>query len=189
MDDDETPTILIVDDEEVVAESYELYLEGDYDTRIATTGGAALAELNPNDREVDLILLDRRMPGMSGDVVAEHVADYELDYQVIMVSAVDPDVDVAEMPCDGYLSKPVSEDDVVDAVEKALHVDRYQKLIKEYNAVAEKQAILSEEFRTAEVPDELSELRAKKEELETEIETVVDQLADTSVGSAFEFQR
>ncbi len=185
MSDDEK-TILIVDDEEVVAESYELYLEGDYETRIATTGGAALAELNPNDREVDLILLDRRMPGMSGDVVAEHVADYELDYQVIMVSAVDPDVDVATMPCDGYLSKPVSEDEVVEAVEKALNVDRYQTLLKEYNAVAEKQAILSEEFKSTEVPDELRDLRSRKDELESEIEAVVAELDDTNVGGAFD---
>lgn len=186
MDQTDRKTILIVDDEEVVAESYELYLEEEYETRIATTGGAALAELNPNDREVDLVLLDRRMPGMSGDVVADHIADYELDYQVIMVSAVDPDVDVAEMPCDGYLSKPVSEDEVVAAVEKALAVDRYQELIKEYNAVAEKQAILSDEFRAAEVPSELEDLRTRKRELEGEIESVVQHLSTTNIDGAFD---
>lgn len=184
--DDEKKTILIVDDEEVVAESYELYLEDDYETRIATTGGAALAALNPNDREVDLVLLDRRMPGMSGDVVAEHIAGYELDYQVIMVSAVDPDVDVATMPCDGYLSKPVSEEEVVAAVEKALAVDRYQELFNEYNAVTEKQAILSEEFRSTDVPDELRDLRDRKQELEDEIASVVDQLSETNISGAFE---
>ncbi len=186
MDQTEPETILIVDDEEVVAESYELYLEDDYETRITTTGGAALTALDPSDREVDLVLLDRRMPGMSGDVVAEHIADYELDYQVIMVSAIDPDVDVTELPCDGYLSKPASEDDVIEAVEKALAVEQYQDLIKEYNAIAEKQSILSDEFRAKEVPAELEDLRTRKRELEAEIESLVEFLSSTNIGNAFD---
>ena len=186
MDQTEQKTILIVDDERVVAESYELYLQDEYETRIETNGGAALCELNPNDREIDLILLDRRMPGMSGDVVAEHVDDYELDYQVIMVSAVDPTVDIITLPCDGYLSKPVSEEEVVGAVEKALLVDDYQELIKEYNAVAEKYDILSDEFRSSDVPKGLGSLEERKEELEAEIEEVSEQLTDSNLSNVFQ---
>lgn len=177
--------VLIVDDEEVVAESYELYLEDKYETRTALTGGSALAALNPNDREIDLILLDRRMPGMSGDVVAEHVDDYELEYQVIIVSAVDPDVDVATMPCDGYLSKPVSEEEVIEAVDKALLVDRYQELITEYNAVSERLDILKKEFGATDTPSEMTDLQATKQRLESEIEATRDELADSNIAGAF----
>jgi len=185
MADEARKTILIVDDEELVAESYEHYLSDEYDTRIATSGGEALAEIDPRDGTVDLVLLDRRMPGMSGDVVAEHIADYELDYQVIMVSAVDPDVDVVNLPCDGYLTKPVSEDDVVGAVEKALLVDDYHALIQEYNAATEKYELLSDEFSSSEVPKALQSLEARKEELEAEIAEAADQLADSKLRGAF----
>ena len=185
MADEARKTILIVDDEELVAESYEHYLSDEYDTRIATSGGEALAEIDPRDGTVDLVLLDRRMPGMSGDVVAEHIADYELDYQVIMVSAVDPDVDVVNLPCDGYLTKPVSEDDVVGAVEKALLVDDYHALIQEYNAATEKYELLSDEFSSSEVPKALQSLEARKAELEDEIAAITDQLADSKLRGAF----
>jgi len=55
-----TKTILIVDDEADLAESYALRLDDRYETKIATSGGEALTKLGP---DVDLVLLDRRMAG------------------------------------------------------------------------------------------------------------------------------
>jgi len=57
-------TVLVVDDEPAVLEAFALYLESaDNDVRTVANGGEALTELGP---EVDLALLDRRMPGMPG---------------------------------------------------------------------------------------------------------------------------
>lgn len=187
MADTREKTILIVDDEEVVAESYQLYLEDKYETRIETTGGAALAELDPTDREIDLILLDRRMPGMSGDVVANHVDDYELDYQVLMVSAVDPDLDILDIPCDGYLTKPVSEEEIVTAVERAFLVSYYKELITEYNAVVEKYDVLVDQFSKEELSNKelFTEFEERMEQLESEISETTEELEQTNMQGVF----
>jgi len=186
MSNDDGKTILIVDDEEVVAESYELYLSDKYETRIESNGGAALCELTPSDREIDLILLDRRMPGMSGDVVAEHIDEYELDYQVIMISAVDPDLDIIDMPVDGYLSKPVSEEEIVAAVERVFLIADYRDLLLRYNEAAEKQAILTSDFASGDAPTQLRQLTDGMQSLEEELTDLTDRLSETNVGAIFE---
>ena len=179
------PTILIVDDEEMVAESYELYLQDDYNTVVELSGGAALMELD--QKEVDLVLVDRRMPGMSGDVVIEHIDKWEMDFQVIMVTAVDPDIDLVEMPCDGYLTKPVSEAELTDAVERALSVKQYEDLIAEYNQLAEKYEILTAEFSSRELANEtrFSDLEARMDEREVEIADTVERFSDHKLSDAF----
>ena len=61
-------TVLVVDDEEAVADAYTAQLEGEYETRTAYSGKEALETV---DDGVDIVLLDRRMPGRSGDEVLE----------------------------------------------------------------------------------------------------------------------
>jgi hypothetical protein len=58
-------------------------------------------------------------------------------------------------------TRGISEREVVEAVEKALNVDRYQRLLKEYNAVAETYDVLSEEYSQSELEtkDEFGDLR------------------------------
>ena len=109
-------TILVVDDETDLAESYALRLDDRYETKIATSGGEALTKLGP---DVDLVLLDRRMPGMAGDDVIKRIDEWELEFQVILVSAIDPGTDIIDLPFDGYLTKSVSTDELLDAVEQA----------------------------------------------------------------------
>mgnify|MGYP005857819327 CR=1 FL=1 len=185
MADQSDKTILIVDDEEMVAESYELYLQDDYNTIVELSGGAALMELD--QKEVDLVLVDRRMPGMSGDVVIDHIDKWEMDFQVIMVTAVDPDVEIIDMPCDGYLTKPVSEDELVDAVERAFLIDHYEELIAEYNQLSEKYEVLTAQFSSRELADEdrFSELETRMEAMETEIAETANQFSDSKLSDAF----
>jgi len=185
MSEEGRKTILIVDDEEMVAESYELYLQDDYETIVELSGGAALMELD--QREVDLVLIDRRMPGMSGDVVIDHIDKWEMDFQVIMVTAIDPDIDIVDMPCDGYLTKPVSEDELLAAVDRAFLIDHYENLISEYNQLSEKYEVLTAEFSSRELADKdrFTELEARMEEMETEIADTANQFSDSKLSDAF----
>lgn len=185
MIDQDKKTILIVDDEEMVAESYELYLQDDYETIVELSGGAALMELD--QREVDLVLIDRRMPGMSGDVVIDHIEKWDMDFQVIMVTAVDPDIDIIDMPCDGYLTKPVSEGEMREAVERAFLIDHYEDLISEYNQLSEKYEVLTSQFSTRELSNKrrFEELEQQMERMETEIADTADQFSDSKISDAF----
>lgn len=184
MSNDSEHTVLIVDDEEMVAESYELYLRDEYETRIALNGGEALVELTP---EVDLVLLDRRMPGISGDEVLEHIEELETDLQVIMVTAVDPEIDIIDMPCEGYLTKPASKDDILDAVEQAFLIDHYEDLISEYYELTKKYATLKSEFSAKELANEqrVEQMEGRIDDLETEIQDTVEEFADGEMSDAF----
>jgi Response regulator containing CheY-like receiver, AAA-type ATPase, and DNA-binding domains len=136
---DAAKTILIVDDEADLAESYALRLDEHYETTVATSGGEALTKLGP---DIDLVLLDRRMPGMAGDDVIKRIDDWELEFQVVLVSAIDPDMDIIDLPFDGYLTKSVSKDELLNAVEQAFLKQRYEELVAEYNAAAETYDVL-----------------------------------------------
>jgi len=182
MNRDGEPTVLIVDDEEDLAELYAHYLEDDYETRVALTSGEALVELTP---AVDLMLLDRRLPGMSGDELLSHTEDWEVDCQVILVTAVDLDTDIIEMPFDGYLTKPISRDELRTAVEQAFLVDRYEELLLEYYTLRKKYAALD-----AEVPDDKADsegfdhLETRLDTVATDIETTLDQFPDAALSEA-----
>jgi len=176
-------TVLIVDDEDSLAELYAQYLDAEYTTKVASTSGEALVELTSN---VDLVLLDRRLPGMSGDELLEHITDWETDCQVIMVTAVDIDTDIIELPCEGYLQKPVDKDELRAAVKQAFLIDDYEQLIFEYYETRKKYAALEAEFSRSEVEsDEFDRLEGRIAELETEITETVDAFPDDEMSDAF----
>jgi DNA-binding response OmpR family regulator len=102
----EQPVVLVVDDEPGLADLYAVWLKETCDTRVAYSGRAALCEL---DDSVDIVLLDRRMPTLSGDEVAAEIRAKGLDCLVCMVTAVDADFDLVEIGIDEYLQKPVSQ--------------------------------------------------------------------------------
>lgn len=85
---DRDPVVLVVDDEEDLANLYSQWLSDDYAVRTAYNGEQALERL---DETVDVVLLDRRMPGLSGDDALNRIREREYDCRVAMVTAVDPD--------------------------------------------------------------------------------------------------
>jgi len=116
-------TVLVVDDEPDIAESYGQWLRDDHDVRVTTSGEDALDRL---DGTVDVVLLDRRMPGLSGAEVLEEIADRDVDPGVVLVTAVDPGFEIVELDFDNYLPKPVTPDDIVEAVEELTSTGGYQ---------------------------------------------------------------
>lgn len=94
MSDGDEPVVLIVDDERDLANSFRSLLEDDYTVRVAYNAETAL---DLYDGAVDVALLDRHMPGMSGDEVLQHIRDKPGDCGVGMLTAVDPTPDIADM--------------------------------------------------------------------------------------------
>jgi len=79
----------------------------DHEVRTAYSGEEALEKV---DEDVDIVLLDRLLPDLPdlpGDEVLERVRERGLDCRVVMVTAVDPDFDIVELPVDEYIHKPV----------------------------------------------------------------------------------
>lgn len=162
-------TVLIVDDEKAVADAYTNALVDSYDVITTYSGERALEEF---DDDVDVVLLDRRMPGMSGDEVLEEIQNRDVDCRVVMVTAVDPDVDIIGMDFDEYLVKPVTDEELVEAVERMLARNTHDENIQEIVTVATKLATIEAklELEQLEQSEEYIDLRERFAELRNEVE-------------------
>jgi DNA-binding response OmpR family regulator len=134
---------LVVDDEREVADAYALRLRGYCDVETAYGGEEALSIIG--DSPVDIVLLDRHMPGMSGDDVLAELDERGFYGRVVMVTAVDPGVEVLGMPFDDYLCKPVEREDVRAVVDQQQRILAYGTLGDFFSAEA-KRAVLEAEM-------------------------------------------
>jgi CheY-like chemotaxis protein len=164
----ETPVVLAVDDDEKLLETYEMWLGSTYDLRTASSGDEALDKL---DSDVQVVLLDRLMPGLSGDQVLDRIRESGIDCRVAMVTAVEPDSDIAEMPFDAYVPKALDRETVVDTVERLVARADYDAVLREHYAVAEKLSAIEERRPEAELAkdDAYQKLVERFRELESRL--------------------
>ena len=146
-----SPTVLVVEDETDVAQLYTEWLSDDYDVEVVTDGREALAVVS---EAVDVVLLDRRMPRLDGDETLERIRSRGYDVRVAMVTAVDPELDVVELPFDTYVTKPVSRSSLRTAVETLVELATYDEAVREEFALAEKRAALTAANQTTELADD-----------------------------------
>ena len=167
---DDQPVVLIVEDEPDLADLYATWLDAEYDVRVAYGGREALDKL---DEDVEVVLLDRRMPDLSGDEALSEIRSRGYDCRVSMVTAVEPDFDIVAMGFDDYLVKPVSKDALHETVSNLLLRNAYDDGVQDLFSLASKKALLesekgpaalkeSEEYR--ELDEQLVELRAELDE-------------------------
>jgi two-component system phosphate regulon response regulator OmpR len=100
--------IVVVDDEPGIRETIQEYLEL-HDYRVTAAGGGAELRAAVVDDDVDLVLLDIRMPGEDGLSLARFLRA-EKQVGIIMLTAAGEVVDRIvglEMGADDYLAKPV----------------------------------------------------------------------------------
>ena len=100
--------ILIVEDDRDLAAALDdaLRFEG-YATRVAYNGLEAVRMLA--EQSIDIVLLDRDLPIMSGDAVMETIASNDIPVSVLMLTAaaqVRDRINGLELGADDYLSKP-----------------------------------------------------------------------------------
>ena len=120
--------ILIIEDEESIAELEKDYLElSDFEVQVENDGrkglDKALAE------EFDLIVLDLMLPGMDGFEICKRIRE-KSDVPILMVSARKDDIDKIRglgLGADDYMTKPFSPSELVARVKA--HMARYQRLV------------------------------------------------------------
>jgi len=100
--------VLIVDDEEDLADALRIALgRAAIAADVAYDGEEALERLALND--YDSIVLDRDLPGVSGDEVCRAIVDRQLAAKVLMLTAarrMDQKVAGLELGADDYITKP-----------------------------------------------------------------------------------
>jgi DNA-binding response OmpR family regulator len=177
---EQPPLVLVVEDEPDLADLYAAWLGDEYRVRTAYGGHEALDQLDEADDEVDAILLDRRMPGLSGDEVLTAVRERGINCRVAMVTAVEPDFDILEMGFDDYLVKPVTSDTLRDTVEGLLRRGEYDTEVQELFSLTSKKAMLESEKSASdladneeyqELTDRIAELRGRADEARDAVAT------------------
>jgi DNA-binding response OmpR family regulator len=177
-------TVLIVDDEQSLADLYAYWIDEFAEARTAYDGTEALEQL---DEGVDVMLLDRRMPGLSGDEVVDAVEQRDLDVRVVMVTAVDPGFDIVDMGIDDYLIKPVDQPELVETVERMIVRNSYDDRLQEKFQLVEKKVTLE----AAKTPHELdeseeyAELTRRLDAVERDLDSTVEEFDDTDFTVAF----
>jgi len=178
------PVVLIVDDEGVVADVYAELLGEDYECRVAYSGKAAMEAYGP---DIDVVLLDRRIPDISGDEVLASLRGHKSECRIAMVTAVQPDFDVLDMGFDDYLVKPVSPDELKGTVKKLLELSAYSAEVRRYYSLVTKRAWLETEKSVHELesnPD-YQELQEEISALESRIDRALRAFSVADYEDAF----
>jgi diguanylate cyclase (GGDEF)-like protein/PAS domain S-box-containing protein len=123
---DNRPRLLLVDDEpRLLSSLYELLRDRDYHLVTATCGSEALAQLTK--LKFDLILLDLRLPDMSGHEIMDYINAREIDGDVIVMSGdvgIEAAIGALKRGAYDYLRKPYSREELLKTVENALQKRR-----------------------------------------------------------------
>jgi DNA-binding NtrC family response regulator len=118
---DRLPTVLVVDDELGIRQSFKMVLKDHYRVLLAEDGSAAIEILTKNT--VDLILLDILLPDINGLELLVTLKSIDPNPEVIMVTAVkeiQTAVKAIKLGAYEYIIKPFLVDDVVNIINRAL---------------------------------------------------------------------
>jgi len=120
--------ILIVEDEEAIADLEKDYLElSDFEVTIENDGDKGLEAVLAGN--FDLVILDLMLPGIDGFEVCKKIRE-EKNIPIIMVSAKKDDIDKIRglgLGADDYMTKPFSPSELVARVKA--HMARYDRLV------------------------------------------------------------
>src|SRR5919109_3354228 len=121
-----TPHILVVDDEQMICRQLQrLYTRSGYGVDIATSAEEALARLER--RDIDLVVTDVRLPGMSGIDLITRMQEMYPDIGVIVITgyaAIESAVEVLKRGASDYIIKPFSAEAIQESTEAVLEKAR-----------------------------------------------------------------
>jgi two-component system response regulator AdeR len=184
--DADQPQVLVVDDEPSLADIHEFWLADGYDVRTVYSGEEAVRSVA--NRGADVVLLDRRMPGLSGDDVTRRLDEGEYDGQVVMVTAVSPSSGIATLPVDDYVVKPVDREQLRDVVETAVLVGTYDDEVTELFGLMRRRQAIEKSVDSAELVDseEFDLLNERIRRLQHSMDDTLDRLQRRSDTNLFE---
>lgn len=146
--------ILIVDDEKNIRMTLKQSLKSEeYKVYIAVNGEEALQLLQ--EQEVDLVLLDIKMPGLTGMEVLKEIRRIGNDVNVIMMTAygsVEKAVEAMKLGAIDFISKPFTHNEIRSIVKEVLdREDLTKEDINSFKDILEysKKCILKHQYEEA----------------------------------------
>ncbi len=132
------PRVVVVDDEPIILESWRETLGSKYEVALFLDPLAAAKHVANASVEIDVALIDLRMPGMDGMTLMRHVREKQPMAEVILVTGhgtIPLAVDAIQLGAYDFLQKPI-----VDLDAALLRIDRAieHKRLRERNAALSK---------------------------------------------------
>lgn len=185
MTGDDRPLVLAVDDEERVVQAFDIWLGDGFEVITATGGREALDKITD---EVDVVLLDRHMPDLSGDEVLDQIREEGYDCRVAMVTAVAPEFDIVDMAFDHYISKPIDESELSEIVGRLVDMGAYDQRLNELYRVTQKIATLEDEMTDSRLShhEEYAALVDERDRLREQTHELVDEMERGQLDDVFE---
>jgi CheY-like chemotaxis protein len=161
---EDTHHVFIVDDEADMVRLYERYLEGSFRVSTETHAPRAVQRI---DESVDVVLLDRRMPELSGAELLGILREEGFQGQIAIVTSISQDPEIEGEPFDEYVTKPVGEQELQTIVSQLVERQHFQQLSDEYFDLKTRKKLgeLTTNSRGGDVEPRLSELRSQLTDL------------------------
>jgi len=118
--------ILVIDDEKNYLLILEAILQEEGYT-VTALGDPEMALVYLEESEVDVVITDMKMPGLSGQDVLEHVRKHYPHIPVLIMTAygsIDGAVEAMKCGAFDYITKPFANDELLLSVQKAMHLAR-----------------------------------------------------------------
>lgn len=126
--------ILIVEDEAAIANGLRFNMEAEgYDPVVLGDGPSTLRYFEENSHQVDLIILDLMLPGMSGYEICRSIRDMDQTVPIIVLSARTLSEDKShafDCGTDQYMTKPFNLPELLSRVRNLLKRPRLQPIPK-----------------------------------------------------------
>ena len=123
--------VILADDHELVRDGIKLLLESEQNITVvdeASDGEQALTVLEKNAGNVDILIVDIRMPKMTGIEVVEQIKKRQIPVKTLVLSMHDSEEYVLksiDAGADGYLLKGSSKEEFLKALHAVIEGGKY----------------------------------------------------------------
>lgn len=177
------PTILVVDDDPGLIELYDAWLAADHTVRTASDGREALDALTG---DVEVVVLDREMPKMTGDQFLRRCRQQGWDCRVLVVTGTPPEGDAVDLGFDAYLTKPIERQPFLEHVSMLLRRQQYSETAKAYFATVSKLAVLDEDALDTENGASYEQLVERRRQLRADMDGALDEFGQRDFEAEFQ---
>ena len=116
-------TILIAEDEEINYMFLERVLMSANATLVRATNGQAAIDIVNSNPNINLILMDIRMPGINGIEATESIKKMRPTIPVVAQTCYENEINLADYPnthFDGFVSKPVNINKLLEMIDRLI---------------------------------------------------------------------
>lgn len=175
------PVVLVIDDNHDLADMCSSWLHEDYDVRTAYDGKEGLRQFGP---EVDIAIVDRRLPGIEGDRISTLMTRENPLCRTVILTSKQPDFDVIGFDFDRYLTKPTTREELRSVVAELLEQREDPTNARKYFALRAKQVVLEATKLREDLDgdDRYQRLHERTERLAAQFDGDIDRAVERAIG-------